>query len=66
MQLHRDLEAYVLYKIKLGLQLRVAVSNALGEDNRTESRYDDVSGTSQTLTNTPRSPRFQANLEIKF
>lgn len=66
MQPHRDLEAYVLYKIKLGLQLRVAVSNALGEDNRTESRYDDVSGTSHTLTNTPRSPRFQANLEIKF
>ena len=66
MQLHRDLEAYLLYKFSLGLQLRVAVSNALGEDNRTESRYDDPSGSSQTFTNSPRSPRFQANLEIKL
>lgn len=66
MQLHRDLEAYLLYKFTQGLQLRVAVSNALGEDNRTESRYDDSSGSSQTFTHSPRSPRFQANLEIKF
>lgn len=66
MQLHRDLEAYVLYKFTPGLQLRVAVSNALGEDNRTESRYDDSSGSSQTFTSSPRSPRLQANLEIKL
>lgn len=66
MQLHRDLEAYLLYKFTLGLQLRVAVSNALGEDNRTESRYVDSSGSSQTFTSRPGSPRFQANLEIKF
>lgn len=66
MQLHRDLEAYLLYKFTPGLQLRVAVSNALGEDNRTESRYDDSSGSSQTFTSRPGSPRLQANLEIKF
>jgi hypothetical protein len=66
MQLHRDLEAYLLYKFTAGFQLRVAVSNALGEGNRTESRYVDSSGSSQTFTSRPGSPRFQANLEIKL
>jgi outer membrane receptor for ferrienterochelin and colicins len=66
MQRHRDLEAYLLYKFKPALQLRVAVSNALGEDYRGDSRYDDAFGSSQTLSNSPRSARFQANLEMKF
>ena len=66
MQRFRDLEAYMLYKFKPELQLRVAVSNALGQDYRGDPRYDDAAGTSRTVTDTPRSPRFQANLEMKF
>lgn len=66
MQSYRDLEAYMLYKFKPALQLRVSVSNALGEDYRGDSRYDDAFGSSQTLSNSPRSARFQANLEVKF
>ena len=65
-QRYRDLEAYVLYKFKPALQLRVSVSNALGEDYRGDSRYDDAFGRGQTLSNSPRPARFQANLELKF
>lgn len=62
----RDLEAYLLYKISTGLQLRTSVSNALGEDDRSASRYDDSLGTSQSWSRNPRSARVQANLEMKF
>jgi outer membrane receptor for ferrienterochelin and colicins len=62
----RDLEAYWLYKIRKGLQLRLSVANALGEDNRGESRYVDVNGTSETRSWTPGSARLQANIEMKF
>jgi len=66
MQARRELEAYVLYKIRTGLQLRTSVSNALGEDDLTESLYQDSRGTSQSWGRTPRSARLQANLEVKF
>ncbi|SFU82996.1 TonB-dependent receptor plug domain-containing protein [Pseudoduganella namucuonensis] len=66
LQQRRELEAYLLYKVRTGVQLRLAVSNALGEDNLSQSRYQDLSGTSQTWTRSPGSPRLQANLELKF
>ena len=64
--LHRELEAYLLYKFKPGMQLRFAVNNALGEDNFSASRYVDVNGTSQSRSRSRDSARFQANLELKF
>ena len=60
------MEAYLLYKFTPTLQLRLAVNNALGEDNRSESRYVDVNGTSQSWSRSADSARFQANLEMKF
>lgn len=66
MRLRRDVDAYVLYKISAGLQLRTSVSNLLGEDERSASRYQDSLGTSQSWSRNPRSARVQANLEIKF
>jgi outer membrane receptor for ferrienterochelin and colicins len=62
----REVEAYLLYKFKPTLQLRLAVNNALGEDNRSESHYVDVNGTSQSWSRSADSARFQANLEMKF
>jgi len=62
----RDLEAYWQYKFKPGLQIRLAVNNVLNEDNRSESRYADLNGVSQSWSISPDSPRFQANLEMKF
>ena len=66
LQQRRELEAYVLYKIRTGLQLRAAVSNALGEDNLGQSRYVDSRSITQSYARNPASPRFQANLEVKF
>lgn len=66
LQQRRELEAYLLYKVRTGVQLRLAVSNALGEDTLGESRYQDLNGTSQTTSRGPGSPRLQANLELKF
>ncbi len=66
MRVRRELEAYLLYKISPGLQLRTSVNNALGEDDRSASRYQDSQGASQSWSRNPRSARVQANLEIKF
>jgi hypothetical protein len=66
LQARRELEAYLLYKFSLSLQLRLGVSNALGEDNLGDSRYQDVNGASQTWSRSPGSPRVQANLEVKL
>lgn len=66
MQPRRELEAYLLYKIRTGLQLRTSVSNALGEDDLSESSYQDSRGTSRNWSRNPRSARLQANLDIKF
>lgn len=62
----RDLEAYLLYKVRPGLQLRFTANNLLGEDNRSLSRYADASGASQNWSRTPASVRLGANAEIKF
>ena len=66
LQARRELEAYLLYKLRPGYQLRLAVSNALGEDNMSDSQYLDSNGGSRTWSRTPGSARFQANLEMKF
>ncbi|CAN7437613.1 TonB-dependent receptor [Pseudoduganella sp. LjRoot289] len=66
LQARRELEAYLLYKIRTGLQLRLAVNNALGQDNLSDSRYQDANGASQTWSRAPASARVQANLEMKF
>lgn len=66
LQARRELEAYLLYKIRPGYQLRLAVGNALGEDNISDSQYLDSNGGSRTWSRTPGSARFQANLEMKF
>lgn len=66
LQARRGLEAYWLYKIRTGLQVRLALGNALGQDDIGDSRYQDVNGTSRTWSRTPASARLQANLEMKF
>jgi len=62
----RELEAYWLYKFKPGMQLRVSVNNALGDDTFSESRYVDLNGASRNWSRSEDSARFQANLEMKF
>jgi len=66
LQGRRELEGYLLYKIRTGYQLRLGVSNALGEDNLGDSQYLDSNGGSRTWTRSPGSARFSANLEMKF
>ena len=66
MAVRRDLEAYGLFKIRTGVQLRVAVNNALGEDALDYTRYQDSAGISETWTRTPDSARLSANVEFKF
>ena len=66
LQTQRDLEMYLLYKIRTGLQLRLAVSNALGQDRHGYSRYEDANGYNRSWSYNPGSPRLQANLEMKF
>ncbi len=62
----RDLEAYLLYKFRPSLQLRASLSNALGVDNRSQSRYQDALGISESWSHSTRSPRVQLNLEVKL
>jgi outer membrane receptor protein involved in Fe transport len=66
LQTRRDLDAYVLYRIKPGLQLRSSVTNLLGEENREVYRYQGMNGTDQTWVRRPNSRRFQVNVEIKL
>ena len=65
-QRHRELEAYALFKVRQGLDLRLAAGNVLGEDERTRSRYVDASGSNETWLRRPASPSLQLNLEMKF
>lgn len=62
----RELDAYWLYKFQPKMQLRVGVSNALGEKLLNQSRYEDVSGRSESWGWSDDSMRLQANLELKF
>ena len=62
----RDLEGYMLYKIRKGLDLRIAVSNALGEEDLNYSRYVDSNGSSESWSEVKASPFLRVNLEMKF
>jgi len=66
LQLHRELEAYLLYKLGKGVQLRVTGSNLLGEDNRGYSRYQDAKGSSESWSLNPSGRRVQLSLELKL
>ncbi len=66
LQTGRDLDAYLLYRIRSGLQLRAAVSNLLGEANRDAYQYLGADGIDQTWVVRPNSRRFQLNLEMKL
>lgn len=62
-----DLEAYAVWRFNPKLQLRLAGSNLLGEDNFFEPSYiDPVSGTERRGWTYPESPRLVATLEMRF
>lgn len=62
----RDLDLYALWKFDPRLQLRVAVSNALGEDYRSDSTYTDASGSRQRSGSYPAPASVSANLIMKL
>ncbi|UUZ54619.1 hypothetical protein LP419_00355 [Massilia sp. H-1] len=61
-----DLEAYILYKVDPRTQVRVALTNLLGEDSPTRVRYRNADGASETWNVGHGSPRLQAALELKL
>ena len=62
-----DLEAYVVWKFNPTVQLRLAGSNLLGEDNFFEPSYiDPVGGIERRGWNYPESPKLVATLEMRF
>jgi outer membrane receptor for ferrienterochelin and colicins len=62
----RSLDLYALYKFSGKNQLRVALANALHQDNVSQSRYDEGSVLSSDTTVTPTSAVVRAMLELKF
>ena len=62
----RSLDLYGLWKFNPKHQLRVSLANALHQDNLTQSRYADASGTLSDTTITPTSVVLRALLEMKF
>ncbi|CAN7575692.1 TonB-dependent receptor [Pseudoduganella sp. LjRoot289] len=62
----RSLDLYGLWKFTPKTQLRVAVANALHQDNYAESTYVDTSSTLRDGTITPTSAVVRALLEMKF
>jgi outer membrane receptor for ferrienterochelin and colicin len=65
LQARRDVDAYVQVTPRKGLDLRLSLANALGEDTLEESRYQDAAGTSATWSRRPASPELRLNLSIK-
>jgi len=62
-----DLEAYVVWKFNPTVQLRLAGSNLLGEDNFFEPSYiDPVGGIERRGWNYPESPKLVVTLEMRF
>ena len=62
-----DLEAYAVWKLNPTMQLRLAGSNLLGEDNFFEPSYiDPVGGTERRGWNYPESRKLVATLEMRF
>lgn len=62
-----DLEAYAAWRFHPKLQLRLAGSNLLGEDNFFEPAYiDPARGTERRGWTYPESPTLRATLEMSF
>ena len=62
-----DLETYALWKFNPKVQLRVAASNLLGEDNGFEISYEDpVAGLEKRGWTYPGGVRLRTTLEMKF
>jgi outer membrane receptor for ferrienterochelin and colicins len=62
----RDLELYGLWKFDPRNQLRVAVSNILGQDFIAEKTYADASGTVHRTSIFPGTVVLRATMEMKF
>ncbi|MCC6072310.1 TonB-dependent receptor plug domain-containing protein [Massilia sp. GCM10020059] len=62
----RDLEVYAVWKFNPAYQLRVAVSNVLGQDYINDSTYADSFGSSRSRTVYPGPTVARATLEVKF
>jgi outer membrane receptor protein involved in Fe transport len=66
MQTRRDVDAYVQYAPRKGVDLRLAVTNALGEDVLGYSRYQDAGGITETWERRRASPEVRLNLSVKY
>ncbi|KQW89279.1 hypothetical protein ASC94_22885 [Massilia sp. Root418] len=62
----RSLDLYGLWKFTPKTQLRVAVANALHQDNYTESTFVEATGALRDGTLTPTTAVVRALLEMKF
>ena len=62
----RELDMYAAWKFSAMFQLRVAVSNALGQDYINDSTYSDRFGSSRTRSVNPGPTAARATLEMKF
>jgi outer membrane receptor protein involved in Fe transport len=62
----RSLDLYGLWKFTPKNQLRVALANALHQDNYSESSYADAGGTLRDGTITPTTAVVRALMEMKF
>lgn len=62
----RSLDLYGLWKFTPKTQLRVAVANALHQDNYTESTFVEATGALRDGTITPTTAVVRALLEMKF
>ena len=62
----RDLDLYALWKFDARWQLRVAVTNALGQDYLYDSAYADVSGVRRRSGRFAGYPLGRVSLELRF
>lgn len=62
----RDLDVYALWKFSPQYQLRVAVSNLLGQDSVNDSAYTDDGGTLRRTSFYPGYTQGRATLEMRF
>jgi outer membrane receptor for ferrienterochelin and colicins len=62
----RDLDVYALWKFNPQYQLRLALSNLLGQDFISDARYVDASGTLRRTGIYPGYPTARVTLEARF
>ncbi|TWI69594.1 outer membrane receptor for ferrienterochelin and colicin [Pseudoduganella lurida] len=62
----RDLDVYALWKFNPQYQLRVAVSNLLGQDALSDTAYTDENGTLRRASQYPGYAQGRATLEMRF